>query len=235
MSNTCNSTIQIKRGDSKDIPVLKDGEFGFSEDTQELYIGQTNGENLKIFPALAPPFKEVVGEGYSNPEKDFTNKKLLLPIISSSLRSNASDYNDYFGLETVTKASAYPTISIKKSGFYMFQFGLTLELNKATGNIINAIGIDGIYSLSSFSRSFIKIIDPMDLETDGNSYYVQGTGAVYIDVDNSSFNGVPIFMSLNSGTSSQIDERVLATVKSLSFHLTLVQEGKTNFERIELK
>jgi hypothetical protein len=41
--------IQIKRGLKIDLPVLDNGEFGFCNDTKELFIGTTSG-NLMIFP-----------------------------------------------------------------------------------------------------------------------------------------------------------------------------------------
>lgn len=40
--------IQIKRGEKADLPTLSEAEFGWCTDTQELYIGQGDGNNVKL-------------------------------------------------------------------------------------------------------------------------------------------------------------------------------------------
>ncbi|MFA5527761.1 MAG: hypothetical protein WC996_04025, partial [Peptostreptococcales bacterium] len=51
--------IQVKRGNKANLPTLDVGEFGLCQDTNELFIG--NSENQKIFPPTAPTISDVEG------------------------------------------------------------------------------------------------------------------------------------------------------------------------------
>lgn len=50
--------VQIRRGAIADIPTLAEGEFGFSTDTNQLYIGTSTG-NIQFLPDLSGTFANI--------------------------------------------------------------------------------------------------------------------------------------------------------------------------------
>lgn len=55
------SKIQVKRGNKADLPILSDGEYGFCQDTSEIFIGN-GGTNIKIYPTTSLDASSVTVE-----------------------------------------------------------------------------------------------------------------------------------------------------------------------------
>lgn len=87
IENAPRDLIQVRRGNSEDLPELAQGEFGYALDTKQLYIGGLNG-NVRVTKETVVNVKDfgAVGDGVTNDTQAFLQalasgaKKLYVPV-----------------------------------------------------------------------------------------------------------------------------------------------------------
>lgn len=143
------SKIQIKRGNKADLPILSDGEYGFCQDTSEIFIGN-GGTNTKIYPTTSLDASSVTVEDIENIFESVNVEGVLSELGESIL-------DILNGITTVGKASDANTVggfTVAKNVPSNANFTDTVTtINSKTGAIIKsdivALGIpaqDSVYT-----------------------------------------------------------------------------------------
>ena len=128
------SKIQVKRGNKADLPILSDGEYGFCQDTSEIFIGN-GGTNIKIYPTTSLDASSVTVEDIESIFESVNVEGALSELGESIL-------DILNGVTTVGKASDANTVG-----------GFTVAKNVPS----NAIFTDTVYTHpSSHSPSIIS-------------------------------------------------------------------------------
>lgn len=139
------SKIQVKRGNKADLPILSDGEYGFCQDTSEIFIGN-GGTNTKIYPTTSLDASSVTVEDIESIFESVNVEGALSELGESIL-------DILNGVTTVGKASDANTVR-----------GFTVAKNVPS----NAIFTDTVYTHPSSHL-------PSIISQDANNRFVTDT------------------------------------------------------------
>lgn len=132
--------LRIRRGNFADLPTLSAGEFGFAEDTANLYIGQTSGTNKLLATLDISSLSEVdaIASGDKIPVYDVstsTNKYVEAGDLTASLLKKYVARFDLVYIQDYT----FENINILQNDFGTVDLSNRDATNGATIRISNAL------------------------------------------------------------------------------------------------
>lgn len=130
------SKIQVKRGNKADLPILSDGEYGFCQDTSEIFIGN-GGTNTKIYPTTSLDASSVTVEDIESMFESVNVEGVLSELGESIL-------DILNGVSTVGKASDANTVggfTVAKNVPSNAKFTDTIYTHPSTHSIAEVSGL----------------------------------------------------------------------------------------------